>query len=190
MWLISARKEREGSLSSILSICPFRGDFAQVDFHLSTLFDYTLSGSSTVKLGPTSSKLLVESTTATDPQPEGPVDSVNTANSSLTYVVNSTEVADAQPSHHVNSVYTADCDHPHTIDSTPVADLHLPRAVDSSTLANTLQDSPIDSSILANCDSTSTVDSSSLANGGKEFSLREVPHLWVTNPYNPLPFPE
>ena len=35
MWLVSARKEWDGSLSSILSIRPFRGDFAQMDFHLS-----------------------------------------------------------------------------------------------------------------------------------------------------------
>ena len=155
-----------------------------------TPFDYTLSGSSTVKLGPASSKLLVESASATDPQPVGPVNSVNTADSNLAYVVDSTEVADAQPSHHIDSVYTADRDHLHTIDSTLVADLNLPRAVDSSTPANTVQDSPIDSSILADCDSTPTVDSGSLANGGKEFLLREVPHLWVTNPYDPLPFPE
>ena len=111
-------------------------------------FDYTLSGSSMVKLGPASSKLLVRSTTVINPQPVGPVDSVNTADSNLAYVVDSTEVANTQSSHHIDSVYTANCDHPHTINS------------------------------------------SFLADGGKEFSLREVPHLWATNPYDPLPFPE
>ena len=154
------------------------------------LFNSTLSGSSTVKLGPAFSKLLIESATATDPQPEGPVNSVNTADSNLAYVIDSTEVADAQPSRHVNSVYMAHRDNPHTIDSTLVADLHVPRAVDSSTPANTIQVSPIDSSILADCDATPLINSSSLADRGKEFSLREVPYLWVNNPYDPLPFPE
>ena len=79
-----------------------------------------------VKLGPASSKLLIKSASATDPQPVGPIDSVNTADSNLAHIVNSTEVADAQPPCHVNSVYTADHDHLHTIDSTQVADLHLP----------------------------------------------------------------
>ena len=35
LWLIAARKEWDGSLLSILSIHPFQGDFAQMDFHLS-----------------------------------------------------------------------------------------------------------------------------------------------------------
>ena len=143
-----------------------------------------------VKLGPASSKLLIEPTSATDPQTVGPGDSVNTADSDLTHIVNSTEVADAQPLCHVDSVYTADHNHLHTIDSTPVADLHVPRAVNSDTLADTVQVSPIDSSPLANCDATLPIDSSSLADGGKGFSLREVPHLWDNNPYDPLPFPE
>ena len=99
-------------------------------------------------------------------------------------------MADAQPPCHVDSVYTADHNHLHTIDSTPVADLHLPQTVNSSTPADTVQASPIDSSILADCDATPPVDSGSLATGGKGFSLREVPHLWVNNPYDPLPFPE
>ena len=141
-----------------------------------------------MKLGPASSKLLVESATATDPLPVGPVDSVNDSN--LAHIIDSTEVADTQPPCHVNSVYTANHNHLHTIDSTLVANLHLPRAVDSSTPADTIQVSPIDSSILADCDATPPVDSGSLADGGKGFSLREVPHLWVNNPYDPLPFPE
>ena len=86
--------------------------------------------------------------------------------------------------------YTATHDHPHTINSTPVADLQLPQAVDFITPADTVHDSPIDSSILADCDSTTTIDSSFLADEGKKFSLREVPHIWATNPYDPLPFPE
>ena len=114
----------------------------------------------------------------------------NTADSNLAYVVDSTEVADAQPSRHVDSVYTADRNNPHTIDSTPVADLHIPRAVNSSTPADTVQVSSINSSILADCDATPLVDSSFLADGGKQFLLREVPYLWVNNPYDPLPFPE
>ena len=79
-----------------------------------------------MKLGPASSKLLVESATATGPQPMGPDISVNTADSNLTYIVDSTVVADAQPFRHIDSVSMADRDHPHTIDSTLVADLHLP----------------------------------------------------------------
>ena len=79
-----------------------------------------------VKLGPAFSKLPIESATATDPQPTRPVDSVNTANRNLAYVVDSTEMADTQPSRHIDSVYMADCNNPHTIDSTPVADLHVP----------------------------------------------------------------
>ena len=125
-----------------------------------------------------------------NPQPIGPVDSDNTADSNLAYLIDSTEVADMQSSCPVNSVYMADHDHPHAIDSTLVANLHLPQAVDSTTLANTIQDSPIYSSTLADCDSTPSIDSCFLADRGKEFSLREVPHLWVTNPYDPLPFPE
>ena len=89
-------------------------------------FDYTLSGSSTVKLGPASSKLPIESASATNPQPVGPVDSVNTADSNLVHIVDSTEVANTQPLCHVDSVYMANHDHLHTIDSTPVADLHVP----------------------------------------------------------------
>ena len=57
-------------------------------------------------------------------------------------------------------------------------------------MADTVQDSPINSSILADCDSTSTIDSGSLADGGNASLLREVPNLWVTNPYDLLPFPE
>ena len=79
-----------------------------------------------VKLGPASSKLLIEPASATNPQPIGSVDSVNTADSDLAHIVNSTEVADAQPPCHIDSVYTADHDHLHTIDSTQVADLYLP----------------------------------------------------------------
>ena len=143
-----------------------------------------------MKLGPASSKLLIKSASATDPQPVRPIDSVNTADSDLTHIVDSTEVADAQPPCHIDSVYMADHDHLHTIDSTLVADLHLPRAVDSNTLADTVQVSPFDSSTLADCDATLPIDSGSLANGGKGFSLREVPPPWDNNPYNPLPFPE
>ena len=95
-----------------------------------------------------------------------------------------------QSPHPVDSVYMADRDHPHAIDSMPVANLHLPQAVNSITPADTNQDSPINSSILADCDSTPTVDACFLDDGGKEFSLREVPHLLVTNSYDPLPFPE
>ena len=85
---------------------------------------------------------------------------------------------------------SADHDHLLAIDSTPVADLHLPRAVDSNTLADTIQVSPINYSPLANCDATLPVDSGSLADRDKGFSLREVPHLWDNNLYDPLPFPE